>query len=143
MGEVVAVGEGMTSWSEAGGSKCEEVEFNGAKHLLLKRDDIVGILETDHVKDLKPLNERVLIKVASNDLRDVLSVIFGLSVLELDMVDSNGIQKELTAEPYEGDSEIAEAWFDQAAEYWKQAIALTPGNYIEALNWLKITRRFE
>uniref|UniRef100_A0A251THJ6 Putative 43kDa postsynaptic protein n=1 Tax=Helianthus annuus TaxID=4232 RepID=A0A251THJ6_HELAN len=35
------------------------------------------------------------------------------------------------------------AWFDQAAEYWKQAIALTPGNYIEAHNWLKITRRFE
>nr|QTC32934.1 photosystem I assembly protein Ycf3 [Hibiscus cannabinus] len=43
----------------------------------------------------------------------------------------------------QGDSEIAEAWFNQAAEYWKQAIALTPGNYIEAQNWLKITRRFE
>nr|YP_010504085.1 photosystem I assembly protein Ycf3 [Chrysosplenium flagelliferum]QGX43702.1 hypothetical chloroplast RF3 [Chrysosplenium flagelliferum]UXE32634.1 photosystem I assembly protein Ycf3 [Chrysosplenium flagelliferum] len=43
----------------------------------------------------------------------------------------------------QGDSEIAEAWFDQAAEYWKQAIALTPDNYIEAHNWLKITRRFE
>ena len=43
----------------------------------------------------------------------------------------------------QGDSEIAEAWFDQAAEYWKQAIALTPGNYIEAHNWLKITGRFE
>ncbi|MCL7026478.1 hypothetical protein MKW94_019973 [Papaver nudicaule] len=43
----------------------------------------------------------------------------------------------------DGDSEIAEAWSDQAAEYWKQAIALTPGNYIEAHNWLKITRRFE
>nr|YP_010759434.1 photosystem I assembly factor I [Saxifraga luoxiaoensis]WEY04635.1 photosystem I assembly factor I [Saxifraga luoxiaoensis] len=43
----------------------------------------------------------------------------------------------------QGDSEIAEAWFAQAAEYWKQAIALTPGNYIEAHNWLKITRRFE
>nr|YP_010975148.1 photosystem I assembly protein Ycf3 [Amyema preissii]WNR58106.1 photosystem I assembly protein Ycf3 [Amyema preissii] len=43
----------------------------------------------------------------------------------------------------QGDSEIAEAWFNQAAEYWKQAIALTPGNYIEAHNWLKITRRFE
>ncbi|KAL1333700.1 hypothetical protein AAHE18_11G120800 [Arachis hypogaea] len=41
----------------------------------------------------------------------------------------------------QGDSEIAEAWFDQAAEYWKQAIALTPGNYIEAQNWLKITGR--
>ena len=32
---------------------------------------------------------------------------------------------------------------DQAAEYWKQAIALTPGNYIEAQNWLKITKFFE
>nr|YP_010450099.1 hypothetical chloroplast RF34 [Rhododendron micranthum]UTU96940.1 hypothetical chloroplast RF34 [Rhododendron micranthum] len=42
-----------------------------------------------------------------------------------------------------GDSAIAEAWFDQAAQYWKQAIALTPDNYIEAHNWLKITRRFE
>ncbi|KAL1339790.1 hypothetical protein AAHE18_U066200 [Arachis hypogaea] len=41
----------------------------------------------------------------------------------------------------QGDSEIAEAWFDQAAEYWKQAITLTPGNYIEAQNWLKITGR--
>jgi len=40
-----------------------EVEFNGSKHLILKDDDIVGILETDEVKDLKPLNDRVLIKV--------------------------------------------------------------------------------
>nr|UVU30174.1 photosystem I assembly protein Ycf3 [Aganope dinghuensis] len=43
----------------------------------------------------------------------------------------------------QGNSEIAESWFNQAAEYWKQAIALTPGNYIEARNWLKITGRFE
>ena len=43
----------------------------------------------------------------------------------------------------QGDSEIAEAWFNQATEYWKQAIALTPENYIEAQNWLKTTRRFE
>lgn len=40
-----------------------EVEFNGANHLILKEDDIIGILETDDVKDLKPLNDRVLIKV--------------------------------------------------------------------------------
>jgi chaperonin GroES len=40
-----------------------EVEFNGSKHLILKDDDIVGILETEEVKDLKPLNDRVLIKV--------------------------------------------------------------------------------
>ena len=41
-----------------------EVEFNGTSHLILKEDDIVGILETDDIKDLKPLNDRVLIKVA-------------------------------------------------------------------------------
>lgn len=76
-GEVVAVGEGKT----IGNSKVDicvkdgaqvvyskyagtEVDFNGSKHLILKEDDIVGILETDDVKDLKPLNDRVLIKVA-------------------------------------------------------------------------------
>ncbi|GFY83329.1 chaperonin 20 [Actinidia rufa] len=41
-----------------------EVEFSGSNHLILKEDDIVGILETDDVKDMKPLNDRVLIKVA-------------------------------------------------------------------------------
>ncbi|XP_061354988.1 20 kDa chaperonin, chloroplastic-like [Gastrolobium bilobum] len=76
-GEVVAVGEGKT----VGKSKVDisvktgtqvvyskyagtEVEFNGTKHLIIKDDDIVGILETDDVKDLKPLNDRILIKVA-------------------------------------------------------------------------------
>ena len=46
-----------------------EVEFNGSKHLILKDDDIVGILETDDVKDLKPLNDRVLIKVCYLGIR--------------------------------------------------------------------------
>ncbi|XP_028782726.1 20 kDa chaperonin, chloroplastic [Neltuma alba] len=76
-GEVVAIGEGKT----VGKSKVDiavktgaqvvyskyagtEVEFNGSKHLILKDDDIVGILETDDIKDLQPLNDRVLIKVA-------------------------------------------------------------------------------
>ncbi|CAN6459327.1 unnamed protein product [Victoria cruziana] len=35
------------------------------------------------------------------------------------------------------------AWFDQAVEYWKQAITLTPGNYIEVQKWLKIIGWFE
>ncbi|CAK8563953.1 unnamed protein product [Lathyrus sativus] len=76
-GEVVAVGEGKTVgknnveisvkagaqvvYSKYAGT---EVEFNGSKHLILKDDDIVGILETDEVKDLKPLSDRVLIKIA-------------------------------------------------------------------------------
>lgn len=42
-----------------------ELEFNGSNHLLLKEDDIIGVLETDEIKDLKPLNERVLIKVSA------------------------------------------------------------------------------
>ncbi|KAL2338808.1 hypothetical protein Fmac_013254 [Flemingia macrophylla] len=79
-GEVVAVGDGKS----VGNSKVDiavktgaqivyskyagtEVEFNGSKHLILKDDDIIGILETDEVKDLKPLNDRVLIKVAEAD----------------------------------------------------------------------------
>ncbi|TKY72899.1 20 kDa chaperonin [Spatholobus suberectus] len=76
-GEVVAVGEGkkvgktnveislktgaQVVYSKYAGT---EVEFNGTKHLIVKDDDIVGILETDDIKDLKPLNDRVLIKVA-------------------------------------------------------------------------------
>nr|DAD44197.1 TPA_asm: hypothetical protein HUJ06_002427 [Nelumbo nucifera] len=72
-GEVVEVGEGRTIglnkveisvkivYSKYAGT---ELEFNGSNHLLLKEDDIVGILESDDIKDLKPLNDRVLIKVA-------------------------------------------------------------------------------
>lgn len=42
-----------------------------------------------------------------------------------------------------GDNDTAEALFDKAAEYWKQAIRLAPNNYIEAQNWLKTTGRSE
>nr|AXX76467.1 hypothetical chloroplast RF34 [Dipteris conjugata] len=41
----------------------------------------------------------------------------------------------------QGDPEASESWFDQAAECRKQAIALPPSNYIEAQNWLRITKR--
>lgn len=40
-----------------------------------------------------------------------------------------------------GNSEAADKWFDQAAEYWQRAIRLAPNNYIEAQNWLKTTGR--
>ncbi|KAK3004551.1 hypothetical protein RJ639_019057 [Escallonia herrerae] len=74
-GEVVAIGEGrligknqvdisVKIGSEVVYSKYAgtEVLFDGSNHLILKDDDIVGILETDNVEDLKPLNDRVLIK---------------------------------------------------------------------------------
>lgn len=54
------------------------MEFNGSKHLILKDDDIVGILETDEIKDLKPLNDRVLIKVCL-PWKHVCRVLLGLS----------------------------------------------------------------
>lgn len=76
-GEVVAVGAGkkvgsskvpvsLKTGSEVIYSKYSgtEVEVDGTAHLILKEDDIVGILETDDIKDLKPLNDRILIKVA-------------------------------------------------------------------------------
>lgn len=81
-GEVVAVGEGKTigknkvdisvqTGSQVVYSKYAgtELEFNGSKHLILKDDDIVGLLETDDIKDLKPLNDRVLIKVAEAEVK--------------------------------------------------------------------------
>jgi tetratricopeptide (TPR) repeat protein len=40
-----------------------------------------------------------------------------------------------------GLAEDAEAHYEQAADYWQQAIRLAPNNYIEAQNWLKTTGR--
>ncbi|KPQ38692.1 MAG: TPR repeat [Phormidium sp. OSCR] len=41
----------------------------------------------------------------------------------------------------EGDFDASEAFFDKAADYWKQAVRLAPNNYIEAQNWMKTTGR--
>ncbi|KAJ8501202.1 hypothetical protein OPV22_011754 [Ensete ventricosum] len=83
-GEVVAVGEGTTIGTkqidisvQAGKQVVytkyagTELEFNGSNHVLLKENDILGILETDDIKDLKPLNDRVLIKVAEAEEKTV------------------------------------------------------------------------
>ena len=40
-----------------------------------------------------------------------------------------------------GNSDAAEGFYNQAAEYWKRAIRLAPNNYIEAQNWLKTSGR--
>jgi tetratricopeptide (TPR) repeat protein len=40
-----------------------------------------------------------------------------------------------------GNSEAAEALYNQAAEFWERAIRLAPNNYIEAQNWLKTSGR--
>nr|ANB40208.1 hypothetical chloroplast protein RF3 [Koshicola spirodelophila] len=40
-----------------------------------------------------------------------------------------------------GQQEISQLLFDKAAEYWKEAIRISPTNYIEAQNWLLTTGR--
>ncbi|KAL8129999.1 hypothetical protein V2J09_019154 [Rumex salicifolius] len=76
-GEVIAVGPGKkvgtdrlplslktgsgVVYSKYAGT---EIEVDGLSHLILKEDDVIGILDTEDVKDLKPLNDRILIKVA-------------------------------------------------------------------------------
>ncbi|KAG0608792.1 hypothetical protein M758_8G132800 [Ceratodon purpureus] len=94
-GEVVAVGEGKT----VGDKKLEpsvktgaqvvyskyagtEVEFNGEAHLLLKEDDVVGLLSTDDVKDLEPANDRVLIKVTEMESKTAGGVLLTDSAKE-------------------------------------------------------------
>ena len=46
-----------------------EVEFQGEEHLILKEEDVIGLLDTDDVKDMKPLGDRVLIKVSTSPQR--------------------------------------------------------------------------
>lgn len=55
-----------------------ELEFDGSNHLILKEDDVVGILETEDVKDLKPLNDRVLIKVRLQTIDLICKFLFGV-----------------------------------------------------------------
>ncbi|KAF6166994.1 hypothetical protein GIB67_030687 [Kingdonia uniflora] len=69
-GEVTTLGESKVDISDKAGFQVvylkhagTKVEFNGSKHLILKEDDIVGIIENEDIKNLKLLNKRVLIKV--------------------------------------------------------------------------------
>ncbi|XP_042489231.1 20 kDa chaperonin, chloroplastic-like [Macadamia integrifolia] len=122
-GEVVAVGEGKAIgktkvdisvktgaqivYSKYAGT---ELEFNGSNHMLLKEDDIVGILETDDIKDMKPLNDRVLIKVAEVEEKTAGGLLLADSAKEKPSIgtvvavgpgtlDEEGKQKPLTVSP--------------------------------------------
>ncbi|KAM3215905.1 20 kDa chaperonin, chloroplastic [Capsicum annuum] len=122
-GEVVAVGEGRSVgkttveisvkngtqvlYSKFAGT---EVEFNGSKHLILKEDDIIGILETDDIKDLQPLNDRVLIKVAETEEKTAGGLFLSESAKEKPSIgtviavgpgplDAEGNRKSLTVSP--------------------------------------------
>ena len=94
-GEVVAVSQGKTVgdktlepavkpgeqvvYSKYAGT---EVDFNGEPHLLLKEDDIVGLLSTDDVKDLQPANDRVLIQITEMESKTAGGVLLTDSAKE-------------------------------------------------------------
>eukprot|EP00252_Welwitschia_mirabilis_P020144 TRINITY_DN4869_c0_g1_i1.p1 TRINITY_DN4869_c0_g1~~TRINITY_DN4869_c0_g1_i1.p1 ORF type:complete len:254 (-),score=46.56 TRINITY_DN4869_c0_g1_i1:341-1102(-) len=59
-----------------------EVEMNGNSHLLLKEDDVIGVLDTDDIKDLKPLNDRVLVKLAEAERKTAGGVLLSESAKE-------------------------------------------------------------
>ncbi|CAI5962273.1 unnamed protein product [Closterium sp. NIES-65] len=63
-----------------------EIDFNGAPHLLLKEDDIVGVLASDDIADLKPLNDRVLIKVVESESKTAGGVLLTESAKEKPVV---------------------------------------------------------
>lgn len=100
-GQVVAVGDGKS----LGDKKLEpavktgaqivyskyagtEVEFNGEPHLLLKEDDVVGLLSTDDVKDLEPANDRVLIRVTEMESKTSGGVLLTDSAKEKPVIGS-------------------------------------------------------
>jgi chaperonin GroES len=66
-GEVVGVGagKGVTSGDTVVYSKYAgtEVEVQGAAHVILKEDDVIGVLPGADVSALRPLQDRVLIEV--------------------------------------------------------------------------------
>ncbi|XP_074310774.1 20 kDa chaperonin, chloroplastic-like [Silene latifolia] len=94
-GEVVAVGSGKRVGDDRLPVAVEigkevvyskyvgtEVEVDGLSHLIVKEDDIIGILETDDIKDLKPLNDRLLIKVAEAEQKTAGGLLLSESAKE-------------------------------------------------------------
>jgi tetratricopeptide (TPR) repeat protein len=61
----------------------------------------------------------------------------GLNALQMQNQDDSDL--DIGSDEY---LELAKEFFDQAAEYWRQAIKLAPDNYPGAQNWLKVTGRF-
>ncbi|CAD5169914.1 unnamed protein product [Musa acuminata subsp. malaccensis] len=122
-GEVVALGEGRTIGNNKVQVSIEtgsqvvytkysgtELEFNGSNHIILKEDDVVGILEAEDVKDLKPLNDRVLIKVAEAEEKTAGGLLLTEASKEKPSIgtviavgpgplDGEGNRKPLTASP--------------------------------------------
>lgn len=94
-GEVVAVGDGKAAGKQKlqlsvqPGAKVvyskyagTEIDFHGVNHLLVKEGDIVGILETDDIKDLKPLYDQILIKVQEAEQKTAGGVLLTQSAKE-------------------------------------------------------------
>jgi len=40
-----------------------ELKVSGTEYVILKEDDVIGILSTDNIADLKPLGDRILVEI--------------------------------------------------------------------------------
>lgn len=60
-GSAQAVKEGQTVvYSKYAGT---ELDLQGTDHVILKEDDVIGLLSSSNIADLKPLGDRILISV--------------------------------------------------------------------------------
>ncbi|CAN0879268.1 20 kDa chaperonin, chloroplastic [Linum grandiflorum] len=90
-GEVVAFGRGkyiggrfvetgtQVVYSKNKGTK---VEYDGTSHMIMRKGSIVGVLETDDIKDLKPVDDRVFIKVAEAEDKTAGGLVLAMSFEE-------------------------------------------------------------
>ena len=98
-GEVVAVGEGRKVGDKriapavAAGAKVvyskfpgSEVDVNGVQHVLLKDEDVVGLLSSDDIKDLQPAGDRVLVRVMDAEAKTAGGVLLTESAREKPVV---------------------------------------------------------
>eukprot|EP00884_Botryococcus_braunii_P005863 jgi/Botrbrau1/15278/Bobra.97_1s0004.1 len=59
-----------------------DIKLQGTEYVILKEDDVIGILATDNIVDLKPLGDRILIEVAEGDSKTAGGVLLTASSSE-------------------------------------------------------------
>ncbi|PHT94406.1 NAD(P)H-quinone oxidoreductase subunit J, chloroplastic [Capsicum annuum] len=101
-------------------------DYQGIETLQIKPEDWHSIAVIFYVYGYNYLRSQCAYDVAPGGL---LASVYHLTRIE------DGVDQPEEGEQaiQQGNSEIAEAWFDQATEYWKQAIALTPAHHMYSM----------
>lgn len=59
-----------------------DINISGVPHVLLKEEDVVGLLESDDVAKLKPLGDRILVEVSESEDETSAGLILTSAVVE-------------------------------------------------------------